>query len=307
MGTQYNKPPVGPAWGETAGPGNIVTPDPAFVAAGWPLSGTPPSRQRFNWALNWCANAIRYIMQRGLPDYDAAETYRTGSIILGSDNAAYKSLADGNVGNDPTTSPASWVRWGLTIADVNAATLTQATANTGDNTTRVSTTQFVQNAINQLNLNLTNYINNSIATLNGTLSGAITNVQNNLTAAIADYNAKINAAIQTATNAAVAAITPGFGISLGASGYIKFPNWASGFTLCWLTVSMPAGQATQNWSRPFDHSCLFVVTSCISGAGDVTTGYNVQGYNQTSITATPNRRTDSSMEAATMLALGIGY
>lgn len=308
MGTQYTKPTVTPAWAESAAnPGNIVKPDDAFIQAGWPLSGIPPSRQRFNWALNYVANAVRYFMQRGLPDYDAAETYRTGSLVIGNDGGYYRSLVDNNVGHSPSASPSQWVRWGLTIADVNAATLTQANIATGTNDQRVANTNFVFNAITQATNNLVNYTNQQINNLNNSLTGAINAVQNNLNNAIADYNNKINAAITTAVNAAVAAITPGFGINLGSSGYIKFPNWASGFTICWLTTSMPAGQATRGWFRTFDNQCLFAVASCLGGSGASTSGYSIQGFNASTITATPNRRTDDSFQAATMLALGIGY
>ncbi len=48
------------------------------------------------------------------PEYDAGITYNTDEIVkittsvTGSDNLFYKSLVDGNTGNDPITSPTEW-------------------------------------------------------------------------------------------------------------------------------------------------------------------------------------------------------
>ena len=92
------KPPVLPAWAES---GDKVTPSNAEIQVGWPLSSIPPSRQRFNWLLNFLANGIRYFSRRGLPDYDAAETYMTGDRIIGDDGKTYRSIQDNNTGNTP--------------------------------------------------------------------------------------------------------------------------------------------------------------------------------------------------------------
>lgn len=78
------KPPVLPPWADTAAPGtDKVQPTDAEIAAGWLSSTTPPSRQRFNWILNFCANAVRYFSRRGLTDWDSAETYQLDDIARG--------------------------------------------------------------------------------------------------------------------------------------------------------------------------------------------------------------------------------
>lgn len=108
---QPTKPVVTPVWASTAT--DNVTPTDAFIASGWPLSTTPPSRGRFNWLLNYLYNGIRYFSRRGIADYDAAETYITNDRTMGPDGLTYVSLVDNNVGNTPASSPTQWARWAL--------------------------------------------------------------------------------------------------------------------------------------------------------------------------------------------------
>lgn len=110
------KPPVLPSWAEA---GDKVQPSNAEIQAGWPLSSIPPSRQRFNWLLNFLANGIRYFSRRGLPDYDAAETYMTGDLVIGDDGKTYRSLIDNNSGQTPSAEPTKWERWALTRAEAD--------------------------------------------------------------------------------------------------------------------------------------------------------------------------------------------
>lgn len=111
------KPPVLPTWAES---GDQVQPSNAEIQVGWPLSNTPPARQRFNWLLNYLMNGVRYFARRGLPDYDAAETYKIGDRVIGDDGKTYRSLQDANVGNTPSTATAWWERWGFTKAELTA-------------------------------------------------------------------------------------------------------------------------------------------------------------------------------------------
>lgn len=107
------KPPVLPAWAES---GDKVTPSNAEIQVGWPLSSIPPSRQRFNWLLNFLANGIRYFSRRGLPDYDAAETYMTGDRIIGDDGKTYRSLIDNNTAQTPSAQPSKWEEWAPSLS-----------------------------------------------------------------------------------------------------------------------------------------------------------------------------------------------
>lgn len=109
------KPPVLPAWADA---GDKVQPSNAELSVGWPVSSTPPSRQRFNWVLNYVANAARYFSRRGLVDYDAAETYMTGDRVIGDDGKSYRSMVDNNTAQTPSTSPIKWERWGFSQSDL---------------------------------------------------------------------------------------------------------------------------------------------------------------------------------------------
>lgn len=107
------KPPVLPSWAEA---GDKVQPSNAEIQVGWPLSSIPPSRQRFNWLLNFLANGIRYFSRRGLPDYDATETYMIGDRIIGDDGKTYRSLIDNNTGQTPSAQPTKWEEWAPSLS-----------------------------------------------------------------------------------------------------------------------------------------------------------------------------------------------
>ncbi len=106
--TIYNKPSDLPAWAES---GDKVQPTNAEIQTGWPLSTVPPSRQRFNWVLNWLATGVRYFMQRGIPEWDATEEYPAGARVQ-YNNATYISLTGtSNTGQQPDTATTFWERW----------------------------------------------------------------------------------------------------------------------------------------------------------------------------------------------------
>lgn len=112
------KPPVLPAWAES---GDKVQPSNAEIQTGWPLSNVPPARQRWNWLLNFLANAVRYLTRRGVPDYGADEVYMTGDRVIGDDGKTYRSIQDTNTGNTPSSSPTWWERWGYTATELQDA------------------------------------------------------------------------------------------------------------------------------------------------------------------------------------------
>lgn len=111
------KPPVLTAWADA---GDKVQPSAAELSVGWPLSTTPPSRQRFNWVLNYVMNAVRYFSRRGMPDYDATETYMIGDRVIGDDGKTYKCIADNTTALAPSSNSAKWTRWGFTLAELFA-------------------------------------------------------------------------------------------------------------------------------------------------------------------------------------------
>jgi hypothetical protein len=152
--TVYAKPTVRSAWGETATGADLTDPGNTYVSAGWQLSVKPP-RQYFNWVLNYTFEGIRYLCQRGVPDWDANETYGAAAIVRGANNVLYASAAGGNIGNDPTTSPGN-VHWD--VPQVAGAT-------NGDNSNRIASTAFVH----------ANYL--PIGAPFTALSGSIQNIQ----------------------------------------------------------------------------------------------------------------------------------
>jgi hypothetical protein len=116
------KPIVVPAWADS---GNKQQPTNTEIDTGWPLSSTPPSRQRFNWILNYLSNAVRYFMRRGICDFDVAETYDVGDVTRGPDSVFYKSLVAANINNIPATSPTKWATFIASQTDVSSAMQSQ--------------------------------------------------------------------------------------------------------------------------------------------------------------------------------------
>lgn len=109
--TQYTKPTVLPQWGETAGGADVLQPSNAEIQAGWPLTSVPPSRKRFNWILKYLSQGVRYMMQMGIPLWDAAEDYPVNARVMGSDGKTYKALQT-SINQNPTTATAYWQVWG---------------------------------------------------------------------------------------------------------------------------------------------------------------------------------------------------
>lgn len=107
------KPPVLPPWAEA---GDKVQPTNAEIQTGWPLSNTPPARQRWNWILNFLANGVRYLTRRGLSDYGADETYMIGDRVIGDDGKTYRSIQDNNINHAPSASPLWWEEWAPSLS-----------------------------------------------------------------------------------------------------------------------------------------------------------------------------------------------
>lgn len=145
--TQYTKPTVLPAWAESAGDADVLQPSGAEIQAGWPLSNVPPSRKRFNWVLKYLAQGVRYLLQRGIPEWDAAEDYRINDRVMASDGKTYKCIQAGTNKN-PTTQTAYWTRWGFTLAELDAEGTTPAQF---DNSVKRASTAFVKNSGLQIN------------------------------------------------------------------------------------------------------------------------------------------------------------
>lgn len=114
---QITKPDVLPVW---ASSGDSVQPVNSDIQLGWQKSTIPPSRQRFNWILGYVMQGVRYLCRRGLPDWDASETYFSGDRVIGDDGYTYYSLVDNNLNHAPSTSSGHWDLWAFTKTQADA-------------------------------------------------------------------------------------------------------------------------------------------------------------------------------------------
>jgi|GEM_PF-4641748 len=132
------KPAVLPPWAES---GDAVQPTNAEIQSGWQAGSVPPSRQRFNWILNYCMNGVRYLVRRGLADWDAAETYAVGDRIIGPTGSTYQALT-ANTNKTPASNPSDWALWAFGPSDV-------ATAPT-DNSGKIATSSWIRSAMSDI-------------------------------------------------------------------------------------------------------------------------------------------------------------
>lgn len=128
-----SKPLVLPPWGDTAIPTtDVVQPSNGFISAGWLNSATPPSRQYFNWVLNYATNGVRYLTRRSIADWDTLDTYSQGDVVQVG-NVLYQSSVNSNTSNTPTSVSLVWLP------------INTKTAPNGDHSLSVATTAFVFN------------------------------------------------------------------------------------------------------------------------------------------------------------------
>jgi microcystin-dependent protein len=156
--TQYAKPPILPTWAQA---GDKIQPTDAELLVGWPATSTPPSRQRFNFALNYSWQGIRYFMQRSIADWAAAEDYPAGAHVRAPNGKTYRAIAD-TTNQEPSANAGVWERWGFTLTELYTEQNQLApradpiftgnprgiTRPVGDNTTSLASTAFVTRAVN---------------------------------------------------------------------------------------------------------------------------------------------------------------
>ena len=97
------RPLLAPVWAAT---GETVRPTDAEISEGWPLSATPPSRQRFNWILGWLAQSVAYLRQSGIPLLDPEEDYPADAVVIHNHGLWVSKRENTNVA--PGTSPDDW-------------------------------------------------------------------------------------------------------------------------------------------------------------------------------------------------------
>lgn len=110
------RPPVLPVWADT---GDKTQPTDLEIAAGWPVTSIPPSRQRFNWFFSVVSNAYRYLTRRGIPDWISTETFEIGDIQRSLvDGKTYRSMVAANINFEPSINPLKWERWGFSLSEL---------------------------------------------------------------------------------------------------------------------------------------------------------------------------------------------
>ena len=70
-----------------------------------------PTLQETNGAMKVATYQTAYIMQKGIPEWDANTTYYANTSFCQVNGVVYKSLTDNNIGNNPTTSTSNWEVW----------------------------------------------------------------------------------------------------------------------------------------------------------------------------------------------------
>lgn len=104
------RPLTAPVWAET---GETFRPTDAEISEGWPLSATPPSRQRFNWILGWLSRAVSYLQQNGIGKWVADVTYAQDGLVV-YDGKLWVAKRE-NTNAQPDTSPDDWQGAGAAI------------------------------------------------------------------------------------------------------------------------------------------------------------------------------------------------
>lgn len=82
-----------------------------------------------NWILNKCDAGLRYLLARGIPDYDPNESYSVGDYMqfMGlTYRCQIASVGTGNNMNNPRNAPANWSRWARGVSTYSASNYYEA-------------------------------------------------------------------------------------------------------------------------------------------------------------------------------------
>lgn len=86
--------------------GDVVAPEPEKIRAGWGVEVVP--RQWWNWFENRQDNNIAYVLQKGIPEWDATTEYVINKSYVQRNGVVYKATAT-STNSDPINLT-SWVR-----------------------------------------------------------------------------------------------------------------------------------------------------------------------------------------------------
>jgi hypothetical protein len=101
------KPPKRNSWANAAvGSPDIV--ESAMVDSGWTPAGIVPARGEFNFEQNRYDNALNYLLQRGVSDWDATETDYDVFDIARASNGHFYILVGTPSATAPESDPTNW-------------------------------------------------------------------------------------------------------------------------------------------------------------------------------------------------------
>ena len=110
-----------------AGGGDIATPTSSKISLGW--IAEKPSYAYWNFIENRQDQAIAYLYQQGIPEWDAAIEYQNGSSFVSRSGNIYVSIQTGT-NKDPSSEAAYWKLYGKKF--VAAPASAGATGTSGD-------------------------------------------------------------------------------------------------------------------------------------------------------------------------------
>lgn len=87
--------------------GDVVAPDNTKIQEGWGIEVVP--RQWWNWMQYRADSNLAYVLQKGIPEWDATTEYIANKSFVSSGGIVYKCLIT-NTGLAPLTNPTQWVR-----------------------------------------------------------------------------------------------------------------------------------------------------------------------------------------------------
>ena len=92
-----------------ASAGDVQAPEDSKIRTGWVVESVP--RQWWNWFENRQDNNIAYMLQKGIPEWDAETEYQTNKSYVQRNNVVYKATAV-SINKDPALSAnaSSWVK-----------------------------------------------------------------------------------------------------------------------------------------------------------------------------------------------------
>lgn len=95
-----------------ASSGDVATPTSGKISLGWVVEKPPV--QWWNFLENRQDQALSYLYQQGIPEWDATIEYQSGSSFIQSGGKVYKSIQTGT-NKTPASEPTYWTEFGAGI------------------------------------------------------------------------------------------------------------------------------------------------------------------------------------------------